>query len=87
VDGLEPLYEVHYTIKRDIHASEPPPPIPPRAPGRSLPPLRLQVERIMSGKSGVEVPIVLDSPVKFKGSRESVDTVRRDGVPESVILR
>jgi hypothetical protein len=81
VECLEPLYEVHYTIQKT------PPPIPPRAPGRSLPPLKVQrVMSINSARSGVGIPIVLDSPVNAKGLRESMETVRRD-IPESVILR
>jgi hypothetical protein len=67
-----------------------PPPIPPRAPGRSLPPLKVHIERVVSSgsvMSGMEVPIVLDSPVKAKLPRDSLDTVRRHDIPESVILR
>jgi len=67
-----------------------PPPIPPRAPGRSLPPLNIHIERVVSQgstRSGVDVPIVLDSPVKGKFKRDSTDSSRRHDIPESVILR
>jgi hypothetical protein len=86
-DGLQPLYEVHYSIEKDMMI---PPPIPPRAPSRSLPPLKVHIERVVSSgsvMSGIEVPIVLDSPVKSKFPRDSSDTVRRHDIPESVILR
>lgn len=84
-DAMKPLYEVHYSMEKDVT----PPPIPPRAPGRSLPPLKLHIERITTGGSGssADIPIVLDSPVKATGMRESMDTVRRHDIPESVILR
>lgn len=86
-DALQPLYEVHYSIEKSIIN---PPPIPPRAPGRSLPPLNIHIERVVSQnstRSGVDIPIVLDSPVKGKFKRHSTDSSRRHDIPESVILR
>jgi hypothetical protein len=84
-DAMKPLYEVHYSMEKDAI----PPPIPPRAPGRSLPPLKLHIERVNTGGSAMsaDIPIVLDSPVKATGMRESMDTMRRHDIPESVILR
>jgi len=86
-DGLQPLYEVHYSIDKEMINA---PQIPPRAPGRSLPPLKIHVERVVSSgsaMSAMDVPIVLDSPVKAKYTRDSADTVRKHDIPESVILR
>jgi hypothetical protein len=86
-DALQPLYEVHYSIEKSIMN---PPPIPPRAPGRSLPPLKIHIERVVSQgstMSGMEVPIMLDSPVKGKFKRDSTDSIGRHDIPESVILR
>ena len=86
-DALQPLYEVHYSIEKSIMN---PPPIPPRAPGRSLPPTKIRIERVVSQnstRSGMDIPIVLDSPVKVKFKRDSTDSSRRHDIPESVILR
>jgi hypothetical protein len=85
-EGLEPLYEVQYTVEKDIA----PPPIPPRAPGRSAAPAKLQIERVASAGSSLsamDVPIVLDSPVRATGMRDSMETVRRHDIPESIVLR
>ena len=86
-DALQPLYEVHYSIEKSIMN---PPPIPPRAPGRSLPPLKIHIERVVSQgstMSGMDVPIMLDSPVKGKFKRDSTDSIGRHDIPESVIWR
>lgn len=73
-EGLEPLYEVSYTVNSDpdpVRDERPPPvpmssppPVPPRAPGRASSQLKLEVLKLESGRTVVDVPVVLDSPVK-----------------------
>lgn len=90
VEGLEPLYEVSYTIEPDIaHQQSSRPPIPPRSANRSAGThLRLEIQRVDSGDSGVsamEVPLVLDSPIKE--TRRSVQMVTVDDTPHRVKMR
>lgn len=99
IEGLEPLYEVSYTIEPDIanqQSSPSPrrPPIPPRSANRSAGThLRLEIQRGNSGNSvnsgsgvsAMEVPLLLDSPVKE--TRRSVQMVKVDDTPHSVKMR
>lgn len=96
IEGLEPLYEVSYTIEPDIANRQSPPsprrpPIPPRSANRSAGThLRLEIQRVDSGNSGnsgsgvsaMEVPLLRDSPVKE--TRRSVQMVKVDDTPHSV---
>lgn len=89
VEGLEPLYEVSYTIEpdldRDLDRAMSPPPVPPRAAGRGVAQLKLEIERVQSrssSKMGVDEPLVLDSPVKETRMGEAVTRV--EDVPHGV---
>ena len=95
IEGMEPLYEVSYTIEPDLAHQQSEsgevyrPPIPPRSANRSAGAhLKLEIQRVDSGDSGVsamEVPLVLDSPVKE--TRRSVQLVKMDDTPHSVKMR
>lgn len=92
IEGMEPLYEVSYTIEPSPVAERARPPIPPRSAGRATTAqahhLKLELDRgetDRSGKPGVDVPLVLGSPVKE--TRRAGHISRIEDIPHSVKMR